>query len=321
MAKQFISQSVLNAYAEPRKRFVHYGIILLAAIVVLCLLYIFWESGPRQQVTPSSDSHYSQVESGLTRNLDWLNRVDSMRRSRMPLRRKSKLHQKKPLRPVLSASHQPIDKARLRASSLVFDGGSGHKLSKVDAIQSAAMGDRIVAGEVLHAVLESAIQSDLPGPVRAMLSEPVYAYDSTRLLLPVGTRMIGEYQNKVTSTQERLGICWQRLVLPDGRSVGIEAPAIDPLGRTGVKATEINRHFWKRFGEAALYSLLSAGAEVSGGADADSLSAGQLLRAEVSDSFADTAMSMLEENKQTAVTLSLDPGSDISIFVRHDILF
>lgn len=318
MAKQFFSQSVLNSYSVPRKRYIPYA-ILLATIMLLLLFYVCSSSESVQSHRSLSHASYLAVEAGLSKNLNWLSNPSSEGPSTL-----KKISMQKSLTTktkAQSAYRAPIDSARLKAGSLVFHSVESAAQSKTHKLAVSLSTDRIVAGEVLHAVLESAIQSDLPGPVRAMLAEPVYAYGSTQLLLPVGTRIIGEYQNKVTSTQQRLGICWRRMILPDGRSVDIDAPAVDPIGRVGVRATEINRHFWQRFGEATLYSLLSAGAQVSDGLDADTLTAGQVLRAEMSDSFSNTALSMLEENKQTAVTLSLDSGSDISIFVRHDILF
>jgi type IV secretory pathway VirB10-like protein len=67
--------------------------------------------------------------------------------------------------------------------------------------------------------------------------------------------------------------------------------------------------------------VLSAGTELSGGADESTLTAGQQLRSQVSSSFADTAMSDLDKNRNIVPTIYLDPGSEISIFVRRDIVF
>jgi type IV secretion system protein VirB10 len=142
-----------------------------------------------------------------------------------------------------------------------------------------------------------------------------------RLLLPVGTRIIGQYQNGVSATQVRVGIRWERMVLPDGSSVVFDAPGMDPMGRIGIEASSIHTHFWKRFGDAGLYSVLSSGTQLSGGVDESTLTAGQLLRSQVSESFANTAMSDLEKNKSISPTIYLDPGSEISIFVRRDIVF
>jgi type IV secretion system protein VirB10 len=85
-------------------------------------------------------------------------------------------------------------------------------------------------------VLETAIDSDLPGYVRAVVSQDVRSFDGARVLIPRSSRLIGQYKSGVASGQTRAYVVWSRLIRPDGVSVALASPAIDDAGRTGLPA-------------------------------------------------------------------------------------
>lgn len=315
MVKRYYASSLLAAYAQPKSRrsLLYSGLVLLLVVGLVLLVFLGDNREPKSNVTGTASRRV--IDADLARNLQWLNQ-QSLPKYRIPAK-----HKKAALLVAHKNAPAIISQKRLSAGVTVYAQPAAKKSVSVDHVIRAAGGRFLLAGEVLHAVLESAIQSDFAGPVRAILSEPAYSYRGMNQVLPAGTRIIGVYQNSVQAAQVRVGIEWQRMILPNGRSVVFSAPAVDPLGRVGVHATRINTHFWKRFGEASLYSLLSAGAQLAGGSSADTLTAGQLLRSQLSSSFADTAMHDLEENKNIAPTIYLDPGSEISIFVRRDMEF
>lgn len=321
MPKYFLPKSLIAAYSLSRKpRTVLYSALLLIFVLAVVLSF-FVSSNAGKKLAPRPKALTANIGKDLEQNLQWLNRVVEQPK-KMQSVAKNIHHNPTPQMHATQVTSSVLDAKRLAKDSLVFiDKQAFSSSSQEDRVKTLATGKRLMAGEVLHAVLESAIQSDFAGPVRAVLSEPAYAYRTTAVLLPVGTRLIGEYKNAVSAAQTRIGIRWQRLILPDGRSIRFDSPTIGPMGRVGVQSSYVDRHFWKRFGEAALYSLLSAGAQLSGGADASTLTAAQLLRSDVSSSFAETAMSALDKDKGIAPTIYLNPGSEISIFVRKDIVF
>jgi hypothetical protein len=309
MGKASYSPGILSAYSVKRSNRSFVFSLLILVGLLLFVIYCFLGGSESSKVEKTEPLDFQAVDHDLAHNLQWLNEPVLT------------THPEKPIHVFKRVIHQ-LDKNRLAANSLVYESSASKTVpSKVTRVEKNGGSNRLVAGEVLHAVLESAIQSDFAGPVRAILSEPAYAYRSRHVLLPAGTRVIGEYQNSIRSTQVRVGMRWQRMVLPGGDSVSFDAPATDPMGRVGIKASRVNSHFWKRFGEAGLYSLLSAGAQLSGGLDASTLTAGQMLGSQVAGSFADTAMSDLEKSKDISPTIYLDPGAEISIFVRRDIIF
>ena len=146
------------------------------------------------------------------------------------------------------------------------------------ALQSPRSPYEIKAGTVLPAVLITAINSDLPGPVIAQVREHVYdTVTGDHLLVPQGSRLIAQYDSMVAWGQERVLVCWNRLILPNGDSIDLQCmPAADLQGAAGL-ADEVNEHWWRILKGAAVATLLSAGtAYVAGDTTSYSPSVGQV---------------------------------------------
>ncbi len=135
----------------------------------------------------------------------------------------------------------------------------GHETVRAGRIDNPSR--TIVQGTILEAALESAIDTDLPGAIRAVLTVDVLSYDGTSVLLPRGTRLIGTYSSKVKIAQSRALVAWNRAITPDGTSVELGGIGGDELGRSG-QTGDVDTHFRKRFGSAALISLIGAGSQV-----------------------------------------------------------
>ena len=135
----------------------------------------------------------------------------------------------------------------------------------VDTAQASRLADpsRLAPqGTVIPAVLETAIDFDLPGFARAVVSRDVRGFDGTRVLVPRGSKLIGQYRSGVADGQTRVFVIWSRILTPDGVSVEIGSPGGDQQGRGGL-AGEVNNHFFKRFGASILLSILSGGIEAA----------------------------------------------------------
>ena len=170
-----------------------------------------------------------------------------------------------------------------RGSRLFFGGsapGGGPGLAGVPAMAEArasvarpsgpASPSVLQAGSVVPAALITGIRSDLPGLVTAQVTQNVYDSPIGRILLiPQGSRLIGDYDADVAFGQSRVLLAWNRLILPDGRSFVLERqPAADPRGFVGLQdGTDIH---WGGVLKAALVStLLGVGLEVGSGSDGD----------------------------------------------------
>lgn len=109
-------------------------------------------------------------------------------------------------------------------------------------------------GYMIKGVLETAIQSDLPGMVRASISEDVYSFDGRRVLIPKGTMLTGEYRSGILRGQTRVFVVWTRMLRADGVSLMLGSYGTDQLGRSGLTG-DVDNHFLQRFGGAALLTI------------------------------------------------------------------
>ena len=200
-------------------------------------------------------------------------------------------------------------------------GNTAYATTSVDAKQVPHPEATIVSGEMIHATLNVASNSDLPGMVTATVSSPAYSYTGDNELIPRGSRLIGQYSSAVLQGQDRIFIMWNRLVLPNGTSVDINSPDTDQIGQAGEPADYINRHFWSRFGESILLSILSAGVsnvDVQGG---DQYNSAQAYRMGIADSLQASATGSLQQTISTKPTLVRYQGSMINVFIAHDLSF
>jgi type IV secretion system protein VirB10 len=154
-------------------------------------------------------------------------------------------------------------------------GGTGATASATRSFDPATT---VTQGTLIPAVLETAIDTDVPGYVRAIVSTDVRSFDGKRVLVPRSSRLIGQYKSGLTAGQKRAYVIWSRLIRPDGVSVNLGSPAVSFGGETGLPG-KVNSHFFERFGSAMLLSvvgglttLASSGSNVivSGGGSAAS---------------------------------------------------
>lgn len=173
-------------------------------------------------------------------------------------------------------------------------------------------GATVVEGTVMAAVLETALNSDVPGLARAVVTRDVSSFDGARVLIPRGSRVIGQYKSGVALGQSRAFVIWNRLIRPDGASVEITSPGTDALGRGGLEG-KVDRHFLQRFGGAILLSLVSTGAASASNKDTAIIIAGAR--------GADAAAVALQKELDQPPTIQVPQGAAIRIFVARDLDF
>ena len=215
------------------------------------------------------------------------------------------------------------DNAKTFAGQGVYTdfGNQSMNTTAVSAKKIAHPESTIASGEFLHAVLETAIQSDLPGQIRAVVSQPVYAYVGQAPLIPAGSRLIGQYSSSVLQGQNRVFVVWNRVILPNGTSAQINSAGTDELGVSGQGADDVNTHFFSRFGEASLLSIIGAGVSNAGVNTSDQYNSASQYRMAMAQSFQQSANNSLQDSMQIKTTLTIDQGAAINVFVAHDIDF
>ena len=183
---------------------------------------------------------------------------------------------------------------------------------------SAATGDRtLLAGSVIPAALITGIRSDQPGLVTAQVTQNVHdSLTGRRLLIPQGARLIGDYQSDVGFGQRRILLAWNRLILPDGRSIVLERqPAADGSGYAGLE-DRVDYH-WDGVTRAALVStLLGIGSELGAGNDDNLVRA---LRRGSQDSINRAGEQIVSRELGIRPTLTIRPGYPVRVLVTRDI--
>lgn len=180
------------------------------------------------------------------------------------------------------------------------------------ATMLASPGFVVPQGAMIPAVLETALNSDLPGFARAVVSRDVRSFDGRTVLIPRGSRVIGQYRSGVATGQSRAFIIWSRILRPDGASVQIASSGADPLGRAGLEG-KVDRHFFQRFGGAALMSVISAGASAIAGRPSTQVVIGSSQQA--------SGLASSVSPRDISPTIKVQQGSPIQIFVARDLDF
>ncbi|UAB77974.1 TrbI/VirB10 family protein [Erythrobacter sp. SCSIO 43205] len=168
----------------------------------------------------------------------------------------------------------------------------------------------VTEGTMIPAILETAINTDVPGYVRAVVSQDVKSFDGTKVLVPRSSRLIGQYQSGVQQGQKRAYVIWTRLIRPDGASVNIASPAVAFDGTTGLEG-KVNNHFFRRFGSAMLLSVVGGlGTIASGGTSVVLGGAGQ-----------SAASIAAQQDGAISPTIRVGQGEPIRVFTARDLDF
>ncbi len=169
----------------------------------------------------------------------------------------------------------------------------------------------VTEGTLIPAILETAINTDVPGYVRAVVSQDVRSFDGKRILVPRSSRLIGQYQAGVQQGQRRAYVIWTRLIRPDGVSVSLASPAVGFDGATGLEG-KVDSHFFKRFGSGLLLSVVGGlGAVATGGI-------GGVIVAGGAQGAANTAV---QSQGTISPTIRVRMGEPIRVFTARDLDF
>ena len=199
------------------------------------------------------------------------------------------------------------------AAAEAAGGGLVQSGGRARAGMFANRGTTVAQGTLIPAVLETSLDSTRPGLARAIVSRDVRGFDGSRILIPRGSRLIGEYRSDVQPGQHRALVNWTRLIRPDGVTIAIGSPAADTLGGGGIRA-HVNSHFFTRFAGAILQSILDVGVNLAG-------RVGNNNGAVVVLPGTLQGATQIIQPAQITPTLTVRAGTSISIFVARDLDF
>jgi type IV secretion system protein VirB10 len=168
-------------------------------------------------------------------------------------------------------------------------------------------------GTIIPAVLETPIDSTAPGPVRAITATDTRGFDGSRVLIPRGSRLYGQYQAGTQTGQARVLVTWTNLVRPDGISIRLNSPASDSRGGPGIPGL-VNNHVFARVGAAAVETALVVGAAL-----ASRPGDGSVVIQSPVQSLSSAGQSLIPS--PPGPTITVKEGADISVFVSRDLDF
>jgi type IV secretion system protein VirB10 len=179
-----------------------------------------------------------------------------------------------------------------------------------------------MAGTVISAALVTGIKSDLPGKIIAAVTEPVYdPLNGRTVLIPQGSRLLGEYDSQVAFGQRRVMVVWTRLILPDTSSITLDRlPGVDLEGYAGLE-DDVDWHWSRIFAGAAVSTLIGVGAELAA-PDRQSGDGRVVIAARdsVQDSINQVGQELTRRNMNVQPTLTERPGLPLRVIVNKDLI-
>lgn len=189
--------------------------------------------------------------------------------------------------------------------------------SSVAQWQPAKSPYTVYAGSMIPATLLTGINSDVPGQIIAQVREQVFDTVTGRyLLIPQGTRLLGEYDSRIGYGQNRAQVIWTRMIFPDGSSVQLEnMPGVDSMGQAGYTDT-VNHHWGRVITGAVLSSLLAGTSGVAGERDGFEGEFYQNAGSEINR----FGQRFTKKNLTVQPTIQVRPGYSVNVLVNHDLI-
>lgn len=323
---------------------------LLAGVIAVCVLIGISNLLPKHKTnTPITQDEKQDAQSALNQNMEL---IAKLRENQNQM--KTGYQGGNPSHPpqLRTAHHSGLSKetlARMNAPSTFFSvsGGENHAVGTKDAQGKTLIGKdanseflnqqndiasvsakqlphpalTVPAGEMIPATLETAINSELAGMVRAITTRDIYALSGNKLLIPKGSTLVGQFNAAVTQGQSRIFVVWDRVQMTNGIIVTLNSPSTDAIGRSGQAADYVDRHFFERFGSGVLLSVLGAYTATGGVNGQDEYNSMSQYRMNIAGGFQQAANQNLQQDMQVKPTLQINQGASINVFVAHDLDF
>ena len=201
-----------------------------------------------------------------------------------------------------------------------LNGAIDRRTTSPDRIQPAASPYVLQAGAVIPASLITGLRSDLPGQVTAQVTEDVYDSPTGKvLLIPQGARLVGQYDAQIAFGQSRALLVWNRLIMPNGKSIVLERqPGADTEGYAGLE-DEVDNHWGMLFEAAILSTILSIGSE-AGMSGNNNGSLAEAIQQGLSQSVNQTGQQVVSRTLNVQPTITIRPGFPVRVMVTHDLV-
>lgn len=178
---------------------------------------------------------------------------------------------------------------------------------------------RLFEGSIIEAILTNRLNGSFSGPINGMVTTNVYSHDRQQLLIPQGSRVLGEVRRVETLGQQRLAVVFHRIVMPDGFSVSLDQfKGLNQIGETGLK-DKVDHHYREVFGVSIALGAIAGFSNFNtrSGADATGIDA---YRQGFSTTISQSAVRILDRYLNILPTLEIREGHRIKIYLSDDLL-
>jgi type IV secretion system protein VirB10 len=178
---------------------------------------------------------------------------------------------------------------------------------------------RVFEGTVIETVLTNRLDGSFSGPVNCLVTTAVYSHDRTQLLVPQGSRVLGEVSRVEAFGQQRLAVAFQRLLMPDGYSVSLEKlPGLSAPGETGLM-DQIDHHYLQVFGVSMALGAIAGLSQVHTQYGLNT-SAEDAYRQGVATSLSQSSLNILNRYLNVLPTFTIREGHRIKVYLTADLL-
>jgi type IV secretion system protein TrbI len=181
----------------------------------------------------------------------------------------------------------------------------------------------VYEGTVLDTILMNRLDGDAAGPVKVLVSNPLYSHDHQHVIIPDGTVVLGEAK-KIGAAglgqQRRMAVVFHRLIMPDGYSVDLDQfHGLDQIGEEGLK-DKVNNHYLQIFGTSIALGIVAGAGEIEEGGGAISTSGSQAFTTGAASSVSQSATTILDRFMQIPPTITIREGHRVKIYFTQDML-
>ncbi|MCE5306093.1 MAG: TrbI/VirB10 family protein [Acidobacteriales bacterium] len=190
----------------------------------------------------------------------------------------------------------------------------------IDASLQQAVGKqhRLFEGTLIETVLTNRLDGSFSGPVNCLVTTDVYSHDLQHLLIPKGSRVLGEVKRNDSLGQQRLAVSFHRLIMPDGYSVSLDQfTGLNQIGETGLR-DKVNHHYAQVFGVSLAIGAIAGLANVNTGYGADSSSM-DAYRQGVASSLSQSSLRILDRYLNILPTFTIREGMRVKVILTGDL--
>jgi type IV secretion system protein VirB10 len=181
----------------------------------------------------------------------------------------------------------------------------------------------VYEGSVLDTVLMNRLDGDAVGPVKVLVSNPLYSHDHQHVIIPEGTVVLGEAK-KIGAAgfgqQRRMAVVFHRLIMPDGYSVDLDQfQGLDQIGEEGLK-DKVNNHYLQIFGTSIALGVVAGASQITQGGGTITTSGSQAFTNGAAASVSQSAATILDRFMQIPPTITIREGHRVKVYFTQDLL-